>query len=442
MTEEKSDVPLTHRSDSIPEGTNTQPQDIIQPEYDSSEDLADALESQCQNEKAEESLPQGYFIKDGGLYYAKVSQGEVSDENKATYIGDELHVVAAVSNENGGGHARVVKFHERTRNIDKEVTLSVEALYKDNTEALSLLASEGYFFALDRSVKSLLVGYITKSTPRKILFSVFRGGWLSDQVFVLPTMVISNSGQQDIHYTGPIQAGIFSSKGTLESWQQQIAMPTFEYPSLLFSMCSAFAAPLLRVLKVPGGGFHLHGASGTGKTTALRVAASVIGSEGYITTWRATSNGLEAVSEAYNDLLLPLDEIHQIDPHEIPESVYLIANGRGRQRANRQGDRRLPKSWNVLGLSCGESSIEDLCSKLPEGVRNRLVDVEFGNPVPASICGTLSEAVKDHHGTAIVPYIQHVVSNVHAIREEWRKCRTLVDHVNGTTDRVTSRFFF
>lgn len=441
ITEEKSDVLAAHRHESIPEETNLQAKDNIEQEYASSEDLADALENQNGVEEEKESLPFGYSINDEGLFYSKVKGESDSGKPSLVRIGDELHVIAAVSNSTGGEQARVVQFHERTRDIEKKVTLSLEALYRDNGEALSFLASEGYRFSFDRGVKSLLVGYITKAIPSKVLFSVSRCGWMEDKTFVLPHIVVSEVGLNDIHYTGPVQPEVFLSKGTLDLWKQRVALPTYDHPPLIFSICSALAAPLLRILKISGGGFHFHGASGTGKTTALKVAASVVGSEGYITTWRATSNGLEATSEAYNDLLLPLDEIHQIDPEEIPENVYLIANGRGRQRANRQGDRKLSKSWNVLTLSCGESSIEDLCKKLPEGARNRLVDVEFGEQVPASVCGALLEAVKEEHGTAIIAFLRYVISNIQPIQEEWREYKKNFDKASGTVDRVMSRFF-
>ena len=63
-------------------------------------------------------------------------------------------------------------------------------------------------------------------------------------------------------------------------------------------------------------GIHLIGDSSQGKTTALHVAGSIWGSPGFVRTRRATSNGLEATSNALNDALLILDEISECDPHE------------------------------------------------------------------------------------------------------------------------------
>jgi uncharacterized protein (DUF927 family) len=45
------------------------------------------------------------------------------------------------------------------------------------------------------------------------------------------------------------------------------------------------------------GGFHLRGASSSGKTTALNAAASVWGDpDNYTRLWRSTVNGLEGLA--------------------------------------------------------------------------------------------------------------------------------------------------
>ena len=62
------------------------------------------------------------------------------------------------------------------------------------------------------------------------------------------------------------------------------------------------------------GGFHYRGDSSGGKTTALKLAASVYGGTSYLQRWRSTDNALEATAAQHSDCLLILDELAQTDP--------------------------------------------------------------------------------------------------------------------------------
>lgn len=64
-----------------------------------------------------------------------------------------------------------------------------------------------------------------------------------------------------------------------------------------FTKAEALAAPLLQVLDLPCGTFHLNGTSGDGKSSILKAAASVYGGEERVTGWDKTKNGFEAVAD-------------------------------------------------------------------------------------------------------------------------------------------------
>ena len=134
-----------------------------------------------------------------------------------------------------------------------------------------------------------------------------------------------------------------------------VVAKTRDTKRLIFAISTAFAPTLAKLVGEDSGGFHLRGTSSSGKTTALRVAASVWGRpEGYCRLWRSTANGLEGLASLHNDGLLILDELSQIDPKEAGEAAYLLANGQGKTRASRHGTAKASSRWSLLFLSAGQ----------------------------------------------------------------------------------------
>jgi len=133
---------------------------------------------------------------------------------------------------------------------------------------------------------------------------------------------------------------------------------------MIFALSAAFAGPLLEPAGDDSGGFHLRARSSTGKSTLEKAAASAWGNPAsYCRLWRSTTNGLEGLAALHNDGLLILDELSQIDPREAGEAAYLLANGRGKNRAARNGTARQAASWRLLFLSAGEESLSALMAK-------------------------------------------------------------------------------
>ena len=162
-------------------------------------------------------------------------------------------------------------------------------------------------------------------------------------------------------------------------------------------MSVAFAGPLLAWAgATDGGGFHLVGDSSCGKTTALRVAASVWGGRDFLQRWRATDNALEGLAAAHSDLVLCLDELAQLDPKVAGESAYMLSNSAGKVRATRTGAARPRLTWRLLFLSAGEVGLAEHMSEAGRRTRAgqelRMVDL------PADAGG--GAGVFDHVPTA------------------------------------------
>ena len=201
----------------------------------------------------------------------------------------------------------------------------------------------------------------------------------------------------------------------LAGWQERVAAPVEAQTRHVLALTAALAGPLLSLVGEASGGFNFVGHSSTGKTTALDVGASVYGPPSQvIESWRATDNGLEATAEARNDLLLPLDELGEIDPLVLDRAVYMLGNGAGKRRAQVDGSGRPRRVWRLMILSTGELGVAERLSsagvKPRAGQAVRLSDIPhpmaglgiFDEVPPGVGAGAFAEqlraATRDEHG--------------------------------------------
>jgi len=147
-------------------------------------------------------------------------------------------------------------------------------------------------------------------------------GW-HDSSYVLPSGESYSSSEELLVYqhSGGLQHH-YAAVGSLADWRREVASRCLGNSRLVLAVATMFAGPLLRFTGATGGGFHIvGGSSSSGKNTALRVAANVVGPPEYAREWRSTANGLEGVAVLHNDATLILDELAQIDPKQAGDAV-------------------------------------------------------------------------------------------------------------------------
>ena len=107
------------------------------------------------------------------------------------------------------------------------------------------------------------------------------------------------------------QAAAYRLSGSLDEWQQHIARHMAGNSRLCLAIGTALAAPLVSLLGMEAGGFHLFGDSRDGKSTAARAALSVWGNpEALMLTWTGTGHGFANTANARNDNLLVFVNAH------------------------------------------------------------------------------------------------------------------------------------
>jgi uncharacterized protein (DUF927 family) len=261
----------------------------------------------------------------------------------------------------------------------------MELLAGDGTVYRERLLSMGLHIGPGTKARNRLHEYIQTTIPAMRATSVSRLGW-HGPAFVMPDMVYGAKDSETVIYQ-PVRQDehYFRQSGTLEQWQEKIAIPCRRNTRLEFAVSCGFAAPLLALTDSESGGFNLRGDSSLGKTTAQWAAGSVCGGGGiigYLIPWRATVNGLENIAVAHCDSLLVLDEISQAEPRAIGQAAYLLANGQGAGRMRRDTSSRPIATWRILFLSSGEMS-------LAAKVQDRECIYEYSSPEVA-VSQTLS----------------------------------------------------
>ncbi|HUW80495.1 MAG TPA: DUF927 domain-containing protein, partial [Acidocella sp.] len=272
-------------------------------------------------------------------------------------------------------------------------------------ELRSRLASGGLTMLADQRSRQAFAEYLNIAETPARARCVSRTGWHrigAARAFVLPDNVLGDAGARVILQATARERAPFNVSGTLSDWRGAVAALTVSNSRLVFSISCAFAGPLLDLTGEDGGGFNLKGQSRVGKTTALRVAASVwggepgIGAAAYIRAWRATGNALEGIASMHSDTLLCLDEMGQVDAKELGEISYMLANGQGKTRADRGGAIRQQSRFRVLFISTGEVGLAD---KNAEGKKTtkagqevRFVDIAADAGVGLGIFETLHQS--------------------------------------------------
>jgi hypothetical protein len=213
--------------------------------------------------------------------------------------------------------------------------------------------------------------------------------------------------------------------GTLDEWKQEVAMKCDGNSRLIFSVGTAFSPALLEPAQIESGGFHFVGTTSIGKTTAIKVAASVAGLKN-IPNWRSTANALEGKAAEFNHGLLPLDQIGQADPATIGQAAYMLANAQGKGRRNKHLANIKPKTWNLIFLSTGEVSMTDYLRQakilIKGGMETRMpsIPVDAGKgfgvfenlhdyQTAAEFVTALESAILKYQGTALDEYLSQLV---------------------------------
>jgi putative DNA primase/helicase len=317
--------------------------------------------------------------------------------------------------------------------------MPMSLLAGDGREPWQVLLDGGLFITPGRYAHERLALYIQHSKPAERVRSVDRVGW-DDNAYVLPDISIGPGGGDKVVYqTASGTEHYYRVGGTMAGWKRGVGAKCSGNSRLLFVVSTPFGAVLIGPLGIEGGGIHIVGDTSEGKTTLLVIAGSVMGGggpRGFVRTWRATDNALEAVAELANDSLLPLDEIRELpDPADGDRVAYMLANGAGKSRLSASIKLRQTMQWRLLFLSSGEIKLSEYVALAKRGrsrggAEVRLLNIPadagkgkgvfenlHGADSPAAFADQLVASAKENYGHPIRTFLAWLVSNPNLLTE-------------------------
>jgi len=391
-----------------------------------------------------------------GVFY-----GEDKDRVR---ICSPLRVLALTRDEGSNDWGRLLEFEDPDGQI-RRWTMPASMLKGDGSDYRGILLSQGFDIA-GKSSHEKLSEYIRSQNPTERVTCVNKTGWYQGS-FVLPDRTIG-SGANEItfhqaSYAAPIH---LKQRGSVEEWKELIGRYCTGQHRLIYMISAAISAPLLEIIGADSSGVHYVGGSSVGKSTGIKLATSFFASPDYNLTWNSTSNGLEADAASRCDLPLVLDEIGQADGSTVGAAIYTLCNGKGRGRADRNGDGRKAKALRNRILSSGEvevgSHIESAGKTSRAGHTVRLVNIQANagkglgilNFVPEGFSSAsnfidyLSAQSKEVYGAPGLAFIERIASDrtelasrINTGMEAWIKLHLPIGSTEQVS-RVASQFAF
>jgi putative DNA primase/helicase len=327
---------------------------------------------------------------------------------------------------------------------------------KNQNVIISDLVHRGLVLSSHSRSRHLLAQYIRSAPSQNMMLSSSMPGWVKNS-FVLP---FGSFGPDQVAFSGDPNIGF----GIQGNWKRNVGKLCSGNSRLVFAASVAFAAPLMRVVGIEGGGFHFRGLSSKGKTTALQVAASVCGKvatapgeDSYLLNWKSTANSFEEVAQAHNDAVMVIDELGQADPKTVGDVCYMLANGQGKARMG-----SAKRSWRVLFITSGEISLAEQMSKAGVetmiGQEVRLLEIAtdctdqglfeniHSSKSPAEFSNRMKAATANHYGAPFKKFLEHLAMSTEAVEAS---CRAHMDsfieavmpkNASGVVPRAALRF--
>ena len=233
-----------------------------------------------------------------------------------------------------------------------------------------------------------------------------------------------------------IIAESIGERGEWSEWVAHVWPSVRRFLTLRIAVATTLVPLLTELLPhVPMFAVDICGTTSRGKTTAMRVAASVWGGPKYMRTWDATAVGVEHMAAPLNGLPLLLDDTKRLkNPQIAASAVYGIVSNEGRARGHSDGGMREMAQYRTAIVSTGEAPLKDIGQH--GGLGARCITL-WGSPLgepnhdSAELSRRLTATVQAHYGHIGKGVVEYLLSQTPDDRAHW--CNRYEKHLQHYT---------
>lgn len=323
------------------------------------------------NEEGSQKIPDNYKIGENSWLYKMVEKGRGDDKQMVPML--ITSTPPFISKCFKDIESLIVSYEMSYLKSNEVTKFPVQALDIADTKNIINLASKG--LDVDSNNRSELVQFISMYMRLNNLptnKTVSRLGHVKGH-FIHP--LIDNDVELILHEEGYKRlANAFKTKGTLKDYSDMVFNEVRNSPMAMMFVYASLGSILLHDFNVEPFIVDMAGKTSTGKTTALKVASSVWGTDDLRSEWNTTRVNVERKASMMNSFPLIYDDTRKAPHYQLADIVYQFSGGRSKGRGNIHSI-DVEKTWQNILISTGETSIVEY-GKEKAGISARVITLQ------------------------------------------------------------------
>ena len=363
-----------------------------------------------------------------------------------------------------GGDLRVSNIIKNSKT--RKITYRVNFIARNGEEVSTILTPDQVMKKYSSNILSELGGNVSARYMGKELLSEYINqykapyvvgtdllGWANDtfDAFVFPDNIYNRNNDEKFEFikTEGVTLPDIETKGTLSEWKTNIGNKLTGNPVIQSAVLFSFVPAILDIIGRKGFWVDYSGRSSSGKTSTLHIAASVTGSEKYVTKFKDTIAFAVADAVNHNCFITLKDDTSNRDhsyDHKLSNLIFSISEGEGKGRLDSRANQKEVKRFKTIAMTTGNLPLKDICASASKGVEKsggldvRILGINCENEVVIDherhtflaskrYIESLVKNSSKYYGTPIIKWIEWLVQNVDIVQKGWE------DHIDSTDEK-------